>query len=250
LLSVSLIGVLYLGIGIVIGRLWRSSSSPRDDASSELRSIRETLLREGNRDLFYQLETLLKLRDRSVASLTDDHRRWIESFRSCIGQVIEVVSRSQEELNRMASVVEEKPSELIDIDAAGLATEAWFPAIAKQSDRAGSELRRTRRFPFDRLQSIAPTLNDEIPDDSEFFEVRFRDISTGGFSFIVPEPLASARIVARLGEPPYVVSVLAEVTHQRELWYDGAWVNQVGCQILQRLSGTAAEQSSETALLD
>jgi hypothetical protein len=120
-------------------------------------------------------------------------------------------------------------------DAAGIADAKWFPVIPLENSPKEPELRATRRFAFLRKQLVAPVTGDEIPDDPEFVEVLFRDLSTGGFSFYTPEEFPVDRLVAKLGAAPETVTVLARVVRQGEVWHDGHWVFHVGCEIERRL---------------
>jgi hypothetical protein len=206
--------------------------------------IGQGLTRRGATESAFSTEPIANewIRDKITEGLNEDPKRLIDLVRSQVEQVIQIVKQGQEAVGRVTSITTDKqpspeasnasPAE----DAAGLASEAWFPESIGLSAKRTEEQRKTRRFPFDQLQWIAPTNDDTIPDDDAFFEVRFRDISTGGFAFLSREPLEAERLVARLGSPPNAVLVLAEIAHQRESWYEGAWMNHVGCKILRRLS--------------
>jgi hypothetical protein len=238
LVTVAAIGIVHLFIGLAVGRSMR----PRNEVPADSRATWREIVHEFSHDLTGQLRSLFIIRDKITEGLNEDPKRLIDLVRSQLEQVIHIVKQGQEAASRVNSITAEKqPSrETSDAslaeDTASLAKEAWFPKAIDPSAKSTEEQRKTRRFAFDRLQWIAPTSNDTIPDDAEFFEVRFRDISTGGFAFLTREPLETERLVAKLGAPPCAVLVLAEIAHQRETWYEGAWIYHVGCKILRRLS--------------
>lgn len=84
------------------------------------------------------------------------------------------------------------------------------------SSSAGEENEERRGGPralFESFQRIAPWDGAGFPQDSEFFAVRCRDLTRGGFSFLTPGEPPFAMLVAAFGRPPDETYLAAEVAH-------------------------------------
>jgi len=203
LIAVATVGIVHLLIGIVVGRSMRC----RSDLPADARASWQAIVHEFNHELTCQLRSLFRIRDKIMAGSIEDPKRLIDLVRSQIEQVIQIVKHVQVSTGRVNSIAASKQQshETSNVglagDAASLANEAWFPKAVDPSAKTTEEQRKTRRFPFDQLQWIAQTNDDTIPDDAAFFEVRFRDISTGGFAFLSREPLETERCQVRRAAP-------------------------------------------------
>ena len=91
-----------------------------------------------------------------------------------------------------------------------------------------------RSYPY--RQMVAPMARDAMPSTREFFEVRCKDISTGGVSLIMDSPPDFDQIVISLGKPPQVNPVVARVVHVKQFNYSGQKAYLVGCKFTDRLS--------------
>ena len=92
---------------------------------------------------------------------------------------------------------------------------------------------RSKRYPYETTQWIAPSSGGPVPDCSEFREVRCRDISTGGFAFLSPQPPDFDEVVVRLGNDAHVIYATARVIHT--VPNHGGAGHLVGCQFTGRL---------------
>lgn len=79
--------------------------------------------------------------------------------------------------------------------------------------QAPAERRDASRGSFSATQRIAPLRGGRFPEDSEFVDVLCRDLSTSGFSFLLPTAPDFAALVAAFGTPPNMIYVAAEITH-------------------------------------
>jgi len=113
----------------------------------------------------------------------------------------------------------------------------WFSLASQTAQPTGDDRRKSRRFPYPHRQPVAPVIDGVLPNQADFVEVLFRDISMEGFSFYSPNEFPAQQLVARLGSEPNTVYVLARMVHQKEVWHQDAWVYQVGCEILSKLTG-------------
>ncbi len=77
----------------------------------------------------------------------------------------------------------------------------------------GCERCASRRRAFATVQRIAPRRDDHIPAGNEFFEVYCRDISTSGFSFLLPHMPDFSSLVAELRGGNQTIYVTADVLH-------------------------------------
>jgi hypothetical protein len=224
-IAVMFIGLFHLAVGILIGRHIKLVDEP-------MRPMFRWRVPEpaAGADLAYQLDSLVRSRLASApnADLT-------ERLRSLFEEIAKVVEQGRSPTTAPPEIAEQAPP-----DSARIGSAKWFPVTPLEGSPAGTELRRAKRFAYLRKQAIAPVTGDDLPDASAFVEVLFRDISTNGFSFYTAEEFPVERLVARLGSPPDIVTVLARVVRQSESWQDGQWVFHVGCEIERRVESETA----------
>lgn len=77
----------------------------------------------------------------------------------------------------------------------------------------GEERRETRRRRWLGVQWVAYWDGGRFPADHEFQEVRCHDLSCGGFSFFVFQPLPGPQLVAAFGRKPDLIYLAAEQVH-------------------------------------
>ena len=92
-----------------------------------------------------------------------------------------------------------------------------------QSGGEGHERRHGPRHAFACNQRIAPLRGPGLPEPDDFFNVRCRDLNSGGISFFLPAAPDFQHFVVELGVPPEVVHMEAVVLHCLEvvIWPSG-----------------------------
>jgi hypothetical protein len=101
---------------------------------------------------------------------------------------------------------------------------------------SGRERRRHPRLDFFGTQWIAPFSGGSLPEQTSFCEVRCLDISTGGFSFALPEMPSYRSIVVRFqvgGAPMYLT---ARIVDCRPYDRAGETNFRVGCEFTGRFA--------------
>src|SRR5262249_27971602 len=83
---------------------------------------------------------------------------------------------------------------------------------------------------------VAPMADDGFPSLGEFCEIRCRDISSKGFSFLTPTPYQHKQIVIGFGPSPSHLYLLADVMHTTPYVYFGRQVYLVGCRYKSRVT--------------
>jgi hypothetical protein len=84
--------------------------------------------------------------------------------------------------------------------------------------RCGAEERRVcYRRRFFALQRIAPYDGSRIPEETEFFCVESRDLTSRGVSFLFPARPDFRSLVVAFGEPPMRSYVVAEIVHSTDV---------------------------------
>ena len=123
----------------------------------------------------------------------------------------------------------------------------WFESnrdmieqVERQIDeeiRTGQPIDRRNqpRRPFRTNQFIAPCASGELPTREMFRQVPCHDISSGGFSFLLPEPPEFRNIVVALGAPPKVTYLAALVVHTRVHNSGPVPMYLVGCRFIGRV---------------
>lgn len=99
----------------------------------------------------------------------------------------------------------------------------------------GSERRAHGRRAYPYLQAVAPVNGDQLPDKRMFREVRCRDISRQGFSFLSPVRPEPKHVVVAFGSHPSLMYLLAEVVHVSPTEFNSCRVFHVGCRYVRRV---------------
>jgi hypothetical protein len=118
-----------------------------------------------------------------------------------------------------------------DVDFYSMVHEVLRTARDQESD---STRRETDRRSFDCRQWIAPLVEGAAPPASAFQEVRCRDISTGGFSYLSESIPQAEKLSVRLGRGEGWMFLTAGVVHCRPIETDEGPAFLVGCKFLGR----------------
>lgn len=91
------------------------------------------------------------------------------------------------------------------------------------------ERRQSQRQAFLTTQRIAPYDGRRFPKEADFFEVRCRDLTGRGFSFLMDEQPYFTQLVAEFGEDPNVIYVVAEITRTFDvLLFESGLIESLG----------------------
>lgn len=139
-------------------------------------------------------------------------------------------------------------------------------AVQRFRSQLTEDRRRSPRQPFPVVRYIAKATGQEVPEETAFFPVQCRDMSTHGFSFFVKTRPQFKSLVLALDARPKPIYIMAQVRHctdvllhwsgQVEVLDDqgagadrkcsaadaGFWV-LVGCEFTQRLPGPENQRS-------
>ena len=102
-------------------------------------------------------------------------------------------------------------------------------------DKKGAERRSEARSDFPSIERIAALRGPDVPDESEFFEVKCRDLTKNGFSFFLPDRPDFDLLVVALGKPPALTYFAARVVRVAETEQDGKPSYLVGCRFSGRV---------------
>lgn len=104
------------------------------------------------------------------------------------------------------------------------------------AESANAERRRHQRHAYPCLRRVAPYDGFSFPKDDEFCEIRCRDLSAAGISFLIQDRPPSGLLAVDLGGPPgSSCLVAARVVHCQGMTGDeGGW-RLVGCAFVKRL---------------
>jgi hypothetical protein len=97
------------------------------------------------------------------------------------------------------------------------------------------EVRAAGRRTFDCQQLLAPYDGARLPSQSEFRQVACRDLSSGGFSFLLPERAEFDAVVVALGQVPFKFFT-AQVQNQSRVRHKGRIAYRVGCRFTGRIA--------------
>lgn len=123
-----------------------------------------------------------------------------------------------------------------------VAKEASQPTVqASSSNGDMAELRQHERYPFPAMHRIAPRHGVELPKDGDFFQVKFYDLSGGGFSFLLAGPPSFKQVVVALVIPKTTTFLGAEVAH-----FTAVRVSRSGS--LERIDNEASDTKQESSL--
>ncbi|MCR4415311.1 MAG: PilZ domain-containing protein [Thermoguttaceae bacterium] len=108
---------------------------------------------------------------------------------------------------------------------------SWM--LLEEEDRPDRRTSPREAYPV--VQSIAPYDGKHMPRPEAFCPIRCCDLSTGGFSFLLPKPPEFRRLVVALGTPSGILYLDAEVAHCSPYPRPtGDFV--VGCRFLRKLT--------------
>lgn len=105
-----------------------------------------------------------------------------------------------------------------------------------EQERITVQRRHSARFEFDSILRIGPWEEGTKPDPRSFIPVRCRDISQGGFSFFVEEPLDWKKMVVIVSRGQAMICLTAEMVYQRELPEGERGRYVIGCRFTGRLN--------------
>ena len=103
------------------------------------------------------------------------------------------------------------------------------PSAADPVSVMNIERRRGMRRSYPYRQMIAPLIGNKLPELDQFFPVMCNDISAGGFSFLIHQPLPTKGLVVALGVAPQVSYLTARVVHVSRVDYQGHKMFLIGC---------------------
>lgn len=99
----------------------------------------------------------------------------------------------------------------------------------------GAERRQHPRTAFPHTQLIAASCDGRLPENTEFREVRCRDISAEGFSFLWPTPWRPDELLVTFDSGRQFAHLLAIVAHNTRIDIDGLNEYVVGCRFVGRI---------------
>ena len=129
----------------------------------------------------------------------------------------------------------------LPVDLAAVSARAEVAKVVRQQlaesedNRWCSDRRKQPRRRFSRIQSIAPMVEGRFPSPDSFREIQCRDLTAGGFSFVLPAPPDFTQMVVALGTEENVKYLTAEVAHTTKLQQDGAVAYLVGGRFTGRI---------------
>ena len=97
------------------------------------------------------------------------------------------------------------------------------------------ERRSSPRVNFECEQRIAPRYQDRTPVKREFFDVKCRDLSTGGISFVLDWKPDFEYLVVALGHgvsPDYLTAKVVRITRSKD---ESGQIYIVGCRFTGRI---------------
>jgi len=109
------------------------------------------------------------------------------------------------------------------------------PAKANRSESRGVEHRAYPRRAYPYKQSIGACRDGHLPSRDDFFEVRCRDISPRGFSYVTDVPPNFFELVVTFGSRPSQLFLQARVVHVSPIVHEGRDCLLVGCEYIQRV---------------
>ena len=130
------------------------------------------------------------------------------------------------------------PIEPLETPLEPAANEADVKAKRRRAGNSGRERRRHERKPCDNINLIAPCSDGVLPAMDQFQRVQFFDISSSGFSMIVPTVPAANQFAVALINSRGMIFMAAEVANVRQAQRASAAAKPllvIGCRFLQRL---------------
>jgi len=114
-----------------------------------------------------------------------------------------------------------------------LSGESRVRQVSAASDGIEHRMHPRRSYPY--LQAIGACRNGKLPKHGDFFEVRCRDISSRGFSFVTDVPPDFNEFVIALGSSPSQLLLRSKVVHVSPFVHEGRDCLLVGCEFIQRI---------------
>jgi len=129
--------------------------------------------------------------------------------------------------------------EITHVEIAALTTsDGMEKAPTTPEEREWFDRRGWSRKGFDASQWLAPYEPGRPIRRESFREVQCRDISGGGFSFILDEEPKFSEVIVALGVPPNVTYVRAKIMHVEKV-SPGSDTFVIGCRFAERLAQAA-----------
>lgn len=110
--------------------------------------------------------------------------------------------------------------------------------VGDVSERESDDLRphrATPRFVVEELQRIAPVQAGQSPAAADFRQVRCSDVSSSGFSFIVPEEPQYDELVAEFAMSSKTTYLRARVRNRTPIGPEPESGFRIGCEFLESL---------------
>ena len=107
--------------------------------------------------------------------------------------------------------------------------EAYFEGEKQHEGRAHP------RRPYPYVQTIGPCYGGRLPAANEFLEVRCRDISPRGFSFITSALPDFAELIIYFGSPPHQICLRSRIIHTTPFVFEGHPSLLIGCEYTDRV---------------
>jgi len=263
--------VLGLCLGVLISGWWiaKQHQSPSNDSkvsdtdktnTEQLQAIYQLVQRVSESLEQHQSQT--DQVDRQIADLTTaDSPAMKESLSESIGQLRQVNKMLAGELSAAGQQIEKVITEFQnDPNRLGIeqAEERLQTAIANERHRAdangslqggtselastaimAADLRRHIRHSLCQKQRMAPYKGkDQKPDEQQFTEIEFLDISLSGVAFLTNIRPETDSIVLTLGDPQQKYYMVARIVHVAEAPDEGANILRVGCEFTEPLCTT------------
>jgi len=102
--------------------------------------------------------------------------------------------------------------------------------------KSGSERRTSPRRVYNYRQRIAPISDGQLPTPDDFYDVVCRDISAGGFAFVLDRPPEFESLVVELGLGDSASRFIGQVVRVLPLTEEGEEGYLVGCRFTGRIS--------------
>jgi hypothetical protein len=101
-------------------------------------------------------------------------------------------------------------------------------------ETGGKNHRQSKRQAFECVQLLAPFRDGRLPSQAEFRSVLCRDLSSGGFSFLVENRPDFEQVIVALGPVPFKFFTAAVVNQTRTRTHQRPMI-RVGCRFSGRV---------------
>jgi PAS domain S-box-containing protein len=188
------------------------------------------LTKHGERRRIAWSFTALRGGDGAVQSLVGSG---IDVTRQC--EAMESLERAEAEAEQARRSLNELRTQL---DNGGLVRLGKHLTPVHQGETLPPEVKEDRRihhrraYPY--VQIIAPVIGNRLPELHQFYDVRCRDISPRGFSFLLPDPPAHEQYVVAFGAYPSQIFLVVKVMHYSPYRFDDRDMYLIGCRYVAR----------------